>query len=119
MPYWMVSQHGTMPVYDQSELTRHLSLGWSLLNKGEEPDYSKTPGKATPAPVDRTAEIAAQIGDKPEAESGDILDGTVVSIVALFPAMTKAELEQMREREMAGKARKGLLKSLDEAIEEA
>ena len=119
MPHWMISAHGTMPVYDQAEVTRHLGLGWQLLNTGEEPDYSKQPGQPAQAPVDRTAEIAAQISDKPEEEPADILDGTVVSIVAQFPSMTRAQLEELRAREQAGKTRKGLIKALDEAIEAA
>jgi hypothetical protein len=38
MPYWLTNpDHGVMPVYSESEVTRHIPLGWSLLNQGESP----------------------------------------------------------------------------------
>jgi hypothetical protein len=38
MPYWLTNpDHGVMPVYSESEVARHIPLGWSLLNQGESP----------------------------------------------------------------------------------
>jgi hypothetical protein len=121
-------QHGVKDCYGMSEVQSLTAHGWCLLNSGEAPDYSKK--AAAPAPtlmqtfrqaVDEvramSPETVKALTEEVPPESSDILDGTVVQIVALFPAMTKAELESLRAREEAGKTRKGLMKALDEAIE--
>ena len=125
MPHWMIHpQHGVKDCYGMSEVQSLTAHGWSLLNSGEAPDYSKKADPvSTPAPtlvpVERamSEETVKALTEEVPPESVDILDGTVVQIVALFPTMTKAELESLRAREEAGKTRKGLMKALDEAIE--
>jgi len=128
MPHWMIHpQHGVKDCYGMSEVQSLTAHGWSLLNSGDAPDYSKKaapvaapiPPAPTPTPVERamSEETAKALTEEVPPESSDILDGTVVQIVALFPTMTKAELESLRAREEAGKTRKGLMKALDEAIE--
>lgn len=111
MPHWMKSAHGVLPVYDQGEVDRHIKLGWTLLNTGEAPDLTK-PVEVRAPEVDKSALVSDNV-----EQATDILDCPVVQILPLFDAMTKAELEALRAREMAGKARKGLLKAMDEAIE--
>lgn len=49
MPHWMVHpDHGTMPVYSMSEVAQVQSLGWSLLNTGERPEYPKRAPEPSP-----------------------------------------------------------------------
>jgi len=111
MPHWLKSAHGVMPVYDMGEVERHKALGWSFINTGEKPDLEKTV-EVAPAVVNKSVPQPEEV--QPHA---DILDCPVVQILPLFDAMTKAELESLRAREVAGKARKGLLKAMDDAIE--
>ncbi len=128
MPHWMIHpQHGVKDCYSQSEVNGLTAYGWSLLNTGEAPDYSKkaaapapTPTPApTAAPVERfmSEETAKALTEEVPPESSDILEGTVVQIVATFAGMSKAELEALRAREEEGKNRKGLIKALSEEIE--
>jgi hypothetical protein len=53
MPYWLTNpDHGVMPVYSESEVTRHIPLGWSLLNQGESPAVPVMNGDTTREPED-------------------------------------------------------------------
>ncbi len=129
MPHWMIHpQHGVKDCYSQSEVNGLTSYGWSLLHTDEAPDYSKK--AAAPAPtlmqtfhkaVDEvramSPETVKALTEEVAPESSDILDGTVVQIVATFSGMGKAELEALRAREEEGKNRKGLMKALSEEIE--
>jgi hypothetical protein len=58
MPYWMTHEkHGRMPLYDPAEVARAQGNGWTLVNKGETPEYVKkepeiaAPSGAEDAPV--------------------------------------------------------------------
>jgi hypothetical protein len=61
MPYWLTNpDHGVMPVYSESEVARHIPLGWSLLNQGESPVYPVMNGDTTRGPEDVIEEQSAE-----------------------------------------------------------
>lgn len=117
MPHWMKHpNHGELPAYDLGEVERLKKLGWFHLNTGDAPDRTKkAPDVAEP--VTETPTMDEMIGEKHEPTSGDILDQPVVNIIPQFAAMSLPDLEALRVRERDGKARKGLLKAMDEEIE--
>lgn len=111
--YWMTGEHGTHVCYDDGDMKRHLSLGWTLLNEGPRPIY---PVKVTPI-TQVAAETASAVAVSPDA---DILESPVVGIIPQLEGMTRAQLEALRAREQeAAKPRAGLLKILTQAIESA
>lgn len=64
MPYWMTNPlHGVMPVYSQSEVEQAKVHGWSLLNEGGSPAFSKPA-----AVVQEPAPARKKPGPKPKAK---------------------------------------------------
>jgi len=112
MPHWMKSaEHGIMPVYDLGEVERHKKLGWVLLNTGEAPDLGAKVEQPKPVPKDLS------VPDTNDQETvTDILDLPVVEILTQFAGMSRQDLEALRQREVQGKARKGLLAAMDNAL---
>lgn len=117
MPHWMKHpNHGELPAYDLGEVERLKKLGWFHLNTGDAPDRTKKAPDVAET-VTETPTLDEMIGEKHEPTSGDILDQVVVNIIPQFAAMSLPDLEALRVRERDGKARKGLLKAMDEEIE--
>lgn len=116
MPHWMKSaDHGVMPLYDMGEVERHKKLGWVYVNTGE-----SIAADAPPAPASTAApSVQSMLDPEPAARITDVLDQNAPEIIALLDGMTVSALEGLRVREREGRARKGLLRAIDEAIEQA
>lgn len=97
----------------------------ALYREGDSPNAFKWDGRMTEMVAVESAEeheIAlsegwAEASDYVGGSSLSLLDHTAKEISEALPELTLDELEALKADEIAGKARKGVLASIDEAID--